>query len=360
MGLVFTEYIRSLETGSGAPEHQHFAAVWEKLRSAMIAEMKKRGLWNAPPGYLGIHGTASWSDEDAFEEIVADCYAFILDRLPSLRTHLKAKANVEGLFFRCISNFLHDTQKKHDPVGFQVFATLKAALRRLLDDGTLYVLEGNPKISNDTVLGFTPGGIPAPDTDLGAHVEGWSGELLPELVTARGRHRDEVEEQLAALVSCLADRGAPTFRVKDLVDPLKRRVRAGWNAIWTEQEGETVLDGGDGDGEFVETVRLVRPETDIEERQAFGKLLACMSEALERLDASEKVREYHRRLWLFLRNHAAQPGPDKLPSQRRIAKSLGIPRERLSALYATLGSWIEACQATSGNRQLRSQGKERS
>ena len=51
----------------GRPQNrQHFAAVWEKLRSALIAEMKKRGLWNAPPGYLGIHGTASWTDGDAF------------------------------------------------------------------------------------------------------------------------------------------------------------------------------------------------------------------------------------------------------------------------------------------------------
>ena len=95
-------------------------------------------------------------------------------------------------------------------------------------------------------------------------------------------------------------------------------------------------------------------------------LIACVAEVLDRHGAAAKTRSYLEKLWSFLRSHAAEPGAERpaseatgsqaseLPSRRRIAQLLSIPRDRLSGLLVTLGGFVKDCQAAiSGNPQLR-------
>src|SRR5436309_14649242 len=124
---VFTDYVRSLEPG-GEPDPQRLATVRETLRGALRGELRRRGLWNAPPDYLGVYGSEGW--EDALEELLAECYAFVfVDRLRALQAQLRVKPNVDGLVFLNVRHFLHERQKEHDPVGSQVFEVLQSAVR---------------------------------------------------------------------------------------------------------------------------------------------------------------------------------------------------------------------------------------
>ncbi len=355
MRYVFTEYVRSLSDGEPS-DPDLFGLAWEKLRDALRGEMRRRGLWDASPGYLGIHGPHSWSHGDALDDLVGDCFAFILDRLPSLKTHLKVKDNVEGLFFRSIRNFLYDTQKKHDPLGFRVFTVAQSAIRQLIADTTLFVLAGDPGVKNETVLGFAPAGDggKAHVAALEERVPRWNDELMPTLVTAKGKHVAAVVERLTALISRLPDVAIELFRFKDLVGPLKSDARRRWNVIWAQDLGEMAFEDDDGEGAFPVLVRLIRPDSGVEERESFGKLITCVDETLDGFDEDAKIRRYLVDLWTFLRNHAAEP-PDgeasvdpkasKLPSGRKIAGRLGIPRDRLKGLFATLGGFVEDCQA---------------
>ena len=151
---VFTEHVRALE-GGGEPDPQRLAAVRGALQGALRGELRRRGLWNAPPDYLGVYGAEGW--EDALEELVSALYAFVfVERSRALQAQLRIKPNVDGLVFLNVRHFLHERQKEHDPLGSQVFEVLQSAVRRAVAVGDLHVLAGDPRVRNETVLGFRP------------------------------------------------------------------------------------------------------------------------------------------------------------------------------------------------------------
>lgn len=349
MSLIFTEYVRLLDAEI-EPGREDFDAVWGKLRDALKSEMIKRSLWNAPPSYLGICGWSSWSAKEALDELLSDCYCFIfVRRLPGLEALLEVQDNIEGLVFRNIRHFLFEKQKHHDPLGYRVFCVLRLAVRQSVTAGSLHVLAGNPRVGNATVLALsaTTERPRAGPEELSEPTRAWSDQLLPELMTARGAKLDAVVGRICRCLVRLAALGIERFRFKDLIDPFKQAVRRRWNAIWLGTQGEMAFE--DGDGEFVTLVRLVRPDSGFEERDVFHQLLACVAESLERLEARRKTHTYLEKLWTFLRHHAAEDdrvadATGKLPSRRKIADLLGIPRYRLPELNATLGGLVETCR----------------
>ncbi len=351
MKFAFTELIRSLE-----PNEQHpagFEAAWKKLRNALIGELRKRSLWDAPPSYLGTCGWTHWSDHGALEELMVDCFTSVfIDRLAALKALLETMENVEGLVFRNIRNFLHDTQKKNNPLGFRVFVVLRAAIRRAIATERLYVLDGDPGISNATVLGFVPWSDPgrmSGDAELKSHVRTWSDDLMPELVTARPAELEKLEETLCTYIVRLGAESIEAFRFKDIVDALKSDVRARWAAIWRSEDGETALEAEEG--ELVRVVRLAHPDSSFEERQFFEALLDCVDTAIEGLDKYRPTRDHLHKLWGFLGRHAAEVPEGEpadvttvLPSGRKLAESLDIPRHRLPELFEILGSLVQRCR----------------
>jgi hypothetical protein len=346
-GAVFTRFLQDLEpdrplAGEG------FEEVWQALRRLLMAELKRRNLWTLSPACLGIYGSSGWSDE-AIDELVADAFVFIFaERLRSLKAHLRFKSDVEGMVLRSARNFLHEAQKRHDPVGFRVFTVLRAAVRAMVESGALHVAAGSPTVRRGTVLAFAAGDPPdAAGADrLAAVVHTWNEALLPDLITARGWEvrplMARVEEHLLRLPLL----GFPVLRFQDLVDPLRRDVRARWRALWAGEQGETLP------GEEGFAIPLVTPARSLEERESFRDLLECLDRGIGGLGERARSKEYLRRLQIFLRNHATeatgtQPG-EGLPSHRRIADLLGIPRERLPGLFATLQQLAEACRRRSG------------
>ena len=351
MAPGFSEYIRSLDPSGEPPTAESFDAVWKLLRQVLRHEMRKRGLWTAPPRYLGIHGGNSWQEGELLDELAEDCYTFIfIQRLPSLEKQLAVRSNVDGMVFRNVRNFLHETQKLYDPLGFRLFTMLRSAVERLLATEVLHVLEGGAKVRNETILGFQPWSDPlrSPDSDLLPLVQAWNDDLLPDLVTAWGRGWEKARERLEACIAQLPSEGIAAFRFKDLVDPLKKDVRRRWNVVWEQEEGELARE--DAEDEVAALVRVVRPSTELEDRQAFEKLLACVEERLESRRERGKTRAYLRDLWLLLRDRAAEPSESSTLSNLKLSRRLDIPRDRIPGLKATLGSLVEACrQAILGN-----------
>jgi hypothetical protein len=138
----FTRFLRNLEPdGPLEQENGDFDEVWTALRRLLVSELRRRSLWSLPPACLGIYGCATWADPEAVEELVADCFVFIFaERFRSLKAQLRNKPNVEGLILRNVRNFLHETQRRHDPVGFRVFTVLRSAVRGALSTGELQVI----------------------------------------------------------------------------------------------------------------------------------------------------------------------------------------------------------------------------
>ena len=371
---VFTDHVRALASREPL-DTRRLEQLWSALRAALRSELKRRGLWETPPVYLGIYGWETWEargagagKETALEELLAECYSYIFVlRLRSLEAQLKLKENIDGLIFLNIRHFLHERQKEHDPLGSQVFQVLQAAVRTAVAEGDLHVLQGDERIRNHTILSASPGGSalePARE-GLATLVAHWNDELLPDLVTLRGRGQEEVARRLRERLPELEREGFATFRFKDLVDPLKADVRARWAAILDQAQGEAVPQIGEEPRG--NRARLVPPDTRVEERQLFRKLVDCVLTSLRRLDINEKTREYLSTLWNFVRLQASEGEETGLPaarldqllqeaegeerpSLRRLAEQLRIPRERLPGLYETLGDLLERCRAANSGR----------
>lgn len=364
---VFTNFVRSIAEDERLNE-QDFNELWKALGTALRGELKKRGLWESPPSYLGVFGWESWEPagswrgrESALEELLAECYAYIfVSRLRSLQAQLKVKPNIDGLVFLNIRHFLHERQKVNDPIGSQVFEVLQSAVRMAIEERELEVTGGDERIRNDTVLAFRQGVEPATrDREkIPSLVAAWNDELLPDLITLRGRKQEEVVQRLRERLPDLRAEGIEAFRFKDVVDPLKADVRARWASLMDRSQGELAPQAEEESRGDV--VRLVQPDMRVEERQVFRKLVDCVLTGVRRLDASEKTRGYLLTLWQFLRVQASDGSEvnpssldvalvaemdDELPSQRKLAEQLRIPRERLPGLFDILRDLLSKCRA---------------
>jgi hypothetical protein len=338
--VQFTDYLEILEEDMEPPNPGVFNGLLGTLRRALVYEMRRRALWQAPPRYLGILGGGSWDERELLEELLLDCYEFVfVRRLPGLKKQRMVRPNVDGLVFLAIRSFLHETQKRHDPLGFRVFQMAQAAVLLLLEKKKLHRLGGDARVRCDTVLAFAP--WPSPDVgrevDLRPQVESWNAWLIHDLVAAH--HRGPVIERLAEAVASLSHEGFEVFRFQDLVEPLKADVRARWQALAPHLDK----------GENPTLDAMMLPGADYEARQQLNQLLRCTSQGLESLEVREKTRDYLQRLWLFLRQWALEAaGPeastDHAPSDARLGELLGIPRARLPKLRNTLGEIVQSCR----------------
>ncbi len=363
---VFTDYLLSLDPTGEPPSEDAFEAVWSALGKALRTELIRRGLWHRPPSFLGVYGFSRWSERgsrlghgDAIEELLADCYtAIFIHRLSALLIQLKTKPQIEGLVRRAIKNFLHDLQKRHDRLGFRVFKILQSAIKAALAAGELHVLAGDSRIRNTTALGVTPEVDPGAlySQDLEDIVEAWNDHLLPDLITANAGARQRVTDELRGLLLSLPDHGVDGFLVKQVIEPLKNDARHRWNVMRGVEEGETAIEGDDG--ELIRVVRKVHPDDGVEQRDRLRKLSACMATALDRRQAPPESRADLATLWEYLKSYddpaaasrlapqgAARPssGRSRFPSVRKLAALLSISRGRLPALFRELESLVSAC-----------------
>jgi hypothetical protein len=244
-----------------------------------------------------------------------------------------------------VRNFLHEAQKRHDPVGFRVFTVLRGAVRGAVAAGKLSVVAGSPTVRRDTVLAFRAGAADgaAHGADLAPFVRAWNDELLPDLITARGWEVPPLLARIEERLCRLRTQGFPVFRFQDLVDPLRHDVRLRWRALWAEEQPA-------GDADLAGMVPWMAPASSLEERESFLGLLRCLERGIDSLPERARSKGYLHGLQVFLRNYAADglgaraEAGERLPSQRRLADLLGIPRERLPGLFATLQKLAEACR----------------
>jgi hypothetical protein len=364
MPSVFTAFVRS-QQGEETPDADLLHDAWNGLQAALGGELKRRGLWQSPPCYLGVYGHERWdaeetvgdpmshawcytrSNQSALEELVTDCWAYVFsDRMRSLKLQLAEKENIDGLVLRNVKNFLHERQREHDPVGFRIFERLRDAIRDAVSRQALYVLGGDSRIRNNTVVGFEPATeFILPALEFGPTVVRWNDELLPGLVTARGRQEEEILGRLEQFLLELPRHGISCFRFKDLVDPLKTDARLRWAAFLAREESASTVECAQ---EQIQVLRHVLPECAVESRQSFEHLVRCVSTSIDRLAVDPRTRGYLRALWDYLRlqNEDRTPGQaaasesaeaEEGPlSYRQLSQRLQIPRERIPVLFTTL------------------------
>jgi len=335
--------------------------MWSAFGRAVHQELRRRSLSQTSPQWLGIYGFRGWwevaGQGGPFEDLLAEAYRYVfVDRFPALKAQALAKANVEGVVLASVRHFLHDRHRRYDRLGARLFEVLSLAVRRAVTQGELAVVAGSAKIASSTILTF---GARGSNADLATSemlvtsVRRWNDKLLPDLVTASRADKRRVVEELARRLAELELAGVAAFRFGDLMTLLRADVRQRWAALLAPA-GEETTDDEEERG-FRRLRRSFEPtfETQVIAADRFDKLIDCADGAIEASRESEGTRGYLRRLLLFLRAFATEEGvdlkeeaggdDDRLPSFRRLAEHLKIPRERLKKLIGTLKSFLEPC-----------------
>jgi len=294
---------------------------------------------------VGIDAFDRWTGE-AFEELTTDCYAFILQRLRALKVQLKVKGNIDGLVILNVRHFLHERQKRADPFGFRIYEVVRAATRSAIETGVLIVVSGSAEIDNETRLASPRTVVPIDDEPLDSKVRAWFDDLLPDLVLARGRRRQEATDGLGQRLTELPFPPGESLPFKILLDACKRAARVRWQAVWVQDLGDLALEGEEEPHPVPITLQALKAEED----NQFSALVNAADAALRTAELEPGERLYLLRLWDFLRTGAADPETPGLPSRRKVAALLGIPRYLLPRLYRHLGTVVAECQKALGRR----------
>ena len=349
---VFARYLNHLDRWGELRDRRLFDDMWTSLRRILRRELTRRDLWRLPPGYLGIYGTVSWTEE-ALDDLVQDCYIFAIhERRRSLIAQARVRPDIDGLIVRNVRNFLFETQRRCDPLGFRVFELLQMAVRRCVEAGSLRIVSGDARIRNHTIMDCVSSNRPKgqkPSTaaanllfsrqkarsemSSGESFEEvalfWCDELLPHLVTVRGAAVNPCIKHLQQLLEGLPARGIHRFRFGDLIDAIKSEARTRWTAISTRAlQNQDPIFG---------TAEYFGPAVDLTRREGYRTLLDGLEHAVGTWKGRRATQAYLQRLLTFLCHHAAESdSPGRLPSSRCMAEILDIPRDRFNGLFRIL------------------------
>jgi hypothetical protein len=323
----------------------------KKLSEWLGWEMKVRGLRLAPPRLLGFVA-ATWDDRDAWDELVQECWVFAVEeRRQSLAAQLLVKETIEGLVWRNVRNFLHELQRRNDPLGWRVYQLVLGAVEDRVRAGELR-LDPGPGVDNDSVLAAP--GVPLPGSsplwpEAGdERIAAWSGELVRPLFT--GRQGERLQADLGRRIVAFSHEFEIPWRFKDLLDALKREMRNHWHSLHGPDD-ETGYEGSDGEdggpegpgrtpGPGRAPVPVTRHRTPSLDRRDHLALERCVADGV-RGSGDDRDREGLHGLWQYLR--VLVPSGARRPSKRRLARTLDMPRGQVDRLLPRLEEIYRRC-----------------
>ncbi len=353
MSTVFTDFVRQMDPQGPGPSHELVEQVWEALRGLLVSELKRRSSWLSPPSYLGIIGHRFWTTpetgSDALDELASQCFEFVfVQRLSSFRDQARRKETVDGLVALANRHFLLETQRKNDPLGFRVFEVLRGVMRRAIASEQLFLLAGDHRVRNDSLLARSPATPPVGvlPSDLQPLAERWVDDHLEGLFTASRNDLARLRERLIdELLEWLDQQDLPGFRFGDLAASVKQRARLAWAARFLDSSFLA---------QPVDRNSVSTPLDESDTLQRFTMLVRCVSDGIAKLGERAKTLRYLDRLWRFLETFALDGGtveildgltdPLDLPPQRQISKLLEIPRGRIPGLLEILREQVHSCR----------------
>lgn len=259
MSTILTEHVRHF-----GREALPSDAVLHELRRLLRRQMRRRGLLAGSPAFLGYPDVRRWGDEGAFDDIVSDCYVEALARrIVSLQNQLGHAESIDALIVHNINHFLAERQREHNPIGYAVFQNVRAAVRLAIEDGWL-LREAQPGRSwSASVLRFVDHAA-RPRIPL----EALAGEVgrepgLNEIAYRLASCSQAAQEWLLGLLQHLHEHRPDAIRLGDLVRVLEEVAREAW-ARAAPPPSDVVRERGEDD--LVQLVRVVRPDTTLEDQ----------------------------------------------------------------------------------------------
>ncbi len=334
------------------PDDATLRELLQALRAVLVIELKRRGVWQAPPSFLRVLGE-SWlaNDGEALTELTQDAYLYIfaqrLAALIKVRWRGQDAAppvphDVGPLVLKMVRQFITHRQRLADPLGYSVYSRIHEAMLRLVGTAQLHVAGAGERIHNRTLLSFeaydeNEDVTPTDAETLADLVVPWNGALMPELVTALGKAVIPLIDDLRQRVLSLQVAGIEAFSFGDLVAPLKRDARRRWNVVRGEAGRELGFEESE-EGEGYEAVPIAWPHNPVE----YESLLDCVNSSIGRHDPS---REQGSLWYLWLLARGVHRGGDE-PRQVSVAgtaKLLEVSRRQVGKLLKALQGMVSTC-----------------
>lgn len=323
----FTQYIK--QATDWPPE------LVKAVANVLRAEMKKRGLWTAPPNWLGYDGN-SWNEEKyskAFEGLLYDCYmTAIIKRLPRLQIRIEQAQDINNIVYQNIKNFITDQQKKHDPIGYYVAHNAKQAIQCAIDNGIIKVASGlnhKGKVHNPTLLFYSSQTTASEQEQIVKVLR--NNSTWMEIRQKLAGKSEKVHERLCDIICQLQNSGINCFRFKSLVDAMKEDVReeskyhfAKEMALEIQQTTRNEFEEDEAEfGEKVqEIVQFIQPDNSAEEQESYCDFCNKLRDAIDNSSFQERVRErLHQELIEF---EDAIETEKAMPSQTELSKRLNV------------------------------------
>ncbi len=264
---VFTEYLRQ-QNECGRASEEAASRVVQRLREVVRRHLGRRR-WNLPPRYFGNYDSPSWVDAFQSEdvpEIVIDCYLHLFSgrRSDNLRERIRLGCEVEDLVEGTIvPQFLYEQQRRHDPVGYAVYANVRGSVRAMVGDRRLVAGQIPPQ--DDTPVRFPERHGPVADeSEVTRVVQGW-GNILLRLARVSRQSQVDLEERFVSFPEY--DIVAFTTRIATnaIRDPV-RRAHDAWDATPVDD----VVVEYDADTGIRHLVRTVGPTDSPADSRAVG------------------------------------------------------------------------------------------
>jgi hypothetical protein len=223
----FTPYILALKKESSLP-HELLKAIGD----ALYFEMKKRGLWDNSPSWLGYGGERWQKDSDEFNQLVERfCYKSIFTRLNSLQARVKKGQNIDIFVIKNIGYDLSRVQRSYDPIGYAVYENLSFAIMRLVDVGIIklchHLKNWKTKIHQYELLAFASC-HPIIIADEKSMSEAIKKSFFADIrfLIKLAKKDKQLEKPLCEKICQLRQSNINGFQFYSLIEPVKKEVRS--------------------------------------------------------------------------------------------------------------------------------------
>lgn len=346
----------------------------QHLKSLTIYELKRRGLWTAPPSYVGQEGVR-WIQPGVLDDFAHQVFYFVLvERFRSLANARRLGKKTGWRVRKFIGFFITERQREGDPIGYRVFVRLKASVMQALEQRFLFLFGDDldageaPELDNQSRLTYVRGRFVVAALDRlqdAAHF--LNDRVLPRLVTDEGRAVPKLLDRLTNALQVLGRelQNFEAFQLGELSKELKDDARRRFGEFGM-QERPTTVDGNakEEDASSMAEPTLVIPVEAHEETLAQWSdrrrlVLKTVSDCIDTMPAGQD-RDESWKLWTFLKSTRLlsdverarleaeglpdpdDPGLEESLNQSELHRTLGISRRRLPKLLDSLKELVGA------------------
>lgn len=262
-------------------EHQVDEPLLEAMSAVVASRLRRRGLWRAPPSFLGYDDLVAWSEPSSLRLLAFEAaHACVKGRERSLRARLKTWDSIDGLMLKNIDWFLAEKQRKADPVGAAIFSNVKAAILLGVEAGLLVHEQpvGQSQIAAYAVAPADPltteyVTLEALACLLEVH-EGWLA-LCRDVVRSGGLVQQKLHQHLESTLPA-----GTRFKLYDLVAAIAPSARAAWTQVY-DPDPDTLATEGNGEQERM-VIKVAEPQHLAENPSDWLRLAAVIVVEAER------------------------------------------------------------------------------